>query len=138
MEVDGRIEFIDSIDSSILECEALKITSHRLIFSRNTKSKQVGNTYATVWTSIMGNCTYNIYNTYRRCVNGCMESMSITSKRGHDDIFIVELIGARYIQQNTGGNLFSVAVVNVLDNLKFISCGERGFRELLLVFDHIV
>lgn len=148
IRVDGRNKFLESIGNNLLECEGLKPTSHKLIFSYDIRLLQVAYAYATVWTSIMGNYTYDIYQDFEyshsRCVNGRMENRIPSWQFGpRKDIFIITLEGMRHFQYNTGGYLYPVDLPNLVDRLKFVSCGERGFTdlaygELLRVFDYNV
>lgn len=61
----------------------------------------------------------------------------------NSNLFTIVFQGVRHLQYNTGGYLYPVDLPNLVDRLKFVSCGERGFTslafsELLRVFDHNV
>lgn len=137
---DGRSEFYDNVAKEISKCENLKTTSHNLIFSQETRIQQVEYAYATVWTSLMGNYTYisDVHN--KQCTNGKLVDKIISIRT---DIATITFRGTRHLQYNTGRYLYPVDLPNLVDRLKFVSCGERGFTslafgELLGVFDHNV
>lgn len=135
---EGRNEFFDNVAGELLKCENLKIVSHTQIFSHKTRTQQVEYAYATVWTSIMGNYTY-FGEGNKQCLNGFfLNDQTISGSN-----FIVTFRGTRHLQYTTGGYLYPVDLPNLVDRLKFVSCGERGFTtfafgELLRAFDHYV
>lgn len=140
VEPNGHNEFYDNVIVNLRSCDNLHLTSLKQIFLGNkSRSQQVEYAYASIWTSIMGNYTYHsIHN--RTCVNGKLKP---TGRLSDSEIVKITLGSKQHFQYNTGGQLYAVDLSNLVDRLKFVSCGQRGFgdlpyKELLRVFDNNV
>lgn len=75
---------------------------------------------------VVGNYTYLAGNN-QQCINGKLGAkiISTCSNLSHITIY-----GTWHFQYNTGGYLNPVDLPNLVDRLKFVSCGERGFTNL--------
>lgn len=126
----GDNEFLDKVLVDIFSCKNLELISLTQLFARKTRSEQVEHAYATVWTSIMENYTFNSVNS-QKCVNGKLRKGGTFLHRYYSDYkFFVKLASARHYQSTTGGHLFAVDLPNSVDRLKFVTCGEYGFDQL--------
>lgn len=135
----GSHDFSDNAITNIIQnCEQLKTSSHTSIFFERDRQQQVEFGYAMVWISIMGNYSYD-QGSERMCVNG---QITPVMKFDIHDYFMM-LFSTRYFQIISGGNLYPVDLPSLVDRLRFISCGKRGFRhlpfeEFVSIFDYRV
>lgn len=117
-------------------CEELSRMVIGKIFVDRSRQQQVEFEYAETWRSIMGNFTYNGKND-RVCKNGKL----LSRKEPYSyKLSRISLQSVRYLQIHSGGYLYPVDLPNLVDRLRFVSCGQHGFSdlpydELVSVFD---